>query len=206
MEALHGVQSACGNLFLTVCLYRMGRIPGVVMATVPTSAPVSRRPARPVMKTLTAADRDIERGFREFREAAVRLVEQVADSLGSSEDPIAAAQADLRTVRSIFGKWSADVLMVLHSVPSVGFEQLRRSLPRISPRVLSLKLKELEHAGLVERNIVDARPPRVNYSLTERGWTVTWLAQPILLFVRLSGVPPVPEEDAAPRADSAAEP
>ncbi|MCI4318960.1 MAG: helix-turn-helix transcriptional regulator [Thermoplasmata archaeon] len=163
------------------------------MASAPTSAPVSRRPIRPVMKTLTSADREVERGFREFREAAVRLVEQISDAVGTVQDPIAAAQADLRIVRSIFGKWSADVLLVLHSVPAVGFEQLRRSLPKISPRVLSLKLKELEHAGMVERTIIDSRPPRVSYSLTERGWTVTWLAQPILLYLRLSERPPPPE-------------
>jgi DNA-binding HxlR family transcriptional regulator len=176
------------------------------MATAPASAPVSRRPIRPMMKAVTTTDREIERGFREFREAAVRLVEQVTDAVGTTEDPIAAAQADLRIVRSIFGKWSADVLLVLHSVPSVGFEQLRRSLPKISPRVLSLKLKELEHAGMVERAIIDSRPPRVSYSLTERGWTVTWLAQPILLFLRLSEMPPSTEASPTPASAAPAEP
>ena len=168
------------------------------MAPAPASAPLSRRPIRPVMKAGTSTERDIERGFREFREAAVRLVEQVTDAIGPADDPVAAAQADLRIVRSIFGKWSADVLLVLHSVPSVGFEQLRRSLTKISPRVLSLKLKELEHAGMVERTVIDSRPPRVSYSLTERGWTVTWLAQPILLFLRLSERPPEPGVELTP--------
>jgi DNA-binding HxlR family transcriptional regulator len=157
-----------------------------VMAPARTSAPESRRPTRPVLKAAAGADPAIERGFKEFREAAVRLVEQVSDAIGPHDDPMAVMQADLRIVRSIFGKWSADVLLVLHTVPSIGFEQLRRGLPRISPRVLSQKLKELELAGMVEREIIDSRPPRVKYSLTERGWTVTWLAQPILLFLRLS--------------------
>ncbi|MCI4351583.1 MAG: helix-turn-helix transcriptional regulator [Thermoplasmata archaeon] len=161
----------------------------MVMAPAPTSAQGSRRPTRSLVTGVISADEEIERGFREFREAAVRLVERVSDTLGTVEDPVASAQADLRIVRSIFGKWSADVLLVLHSVPAIGFEQLRRSLLRISPRVLSQKLKELEQAGMVQREIVDSRPPRVKYSLTERGWTVTWLAQPILLFLRLSEKP-----------------
>lgn len=133
-----------------------------------------------------SVDAEVERSFREFRESAVRLVERVTDIAGDPSDPALAAQADLRIVRSIFGKWSADVLLALHVSPSVGFEDLRRSLPGISPRVLSLKLKELEQNHMVTREILDTRPPRVHYSLTERGWTVTWLAQPIFLFLRLT--------------------
>ena len=56
----------------------------------------------------------------------------------------------------------------------------------VSPRVLSLKLKELEQNGLVHREILDTRPPRVRYTLTHRGWTVAWLAQPVLLYLRFS--------------------
>ena len=129
---------------------------------------------------------EVDRSFREFRESAVRLVERVTDLAGEANDPAVAAQADLRIVRSIFGKWSADVLLALHVSPSVGFEELRRSLPGISPRVLSLKLKELEQNHMVTREILDTRPPRVHYSLTERGWTVAWLAQPIFLFLRMT--------------------
>lgn len=133
-----------------------------------------------------SAAREIERSFREFRESAVRLVERVTDLAGEPADPVTSVQADLKILRSIFGKWSADVLLALHARPSVGFEDLRRSLPGISPRVLSLKLKELEQNGMVTREILDTRPPRVHYSLTERGWTVAWLAQPIFMFLRLT--------------------
>jgi DNA-binding HxlR family transcriptional regulator len=90
---------------------------------------------------------------------------------------------DLRLVRSVFGKWSTEVLMVLHSAPSVGFEELRRALPGIRPRVLSMKLKGLEQYGMVHREILATRPPRVRYTLTDRGWTVAWLSDPVLLFL-----------------------
>ncbi|HKV90154.1 MAG TPA: helix-turn-helix domain-containing protein [Thermoplasmata archaeon] len=127
---------------------------------------------------------EIERAFAEFREAAVRLAERVNDLHEVETDPIAAARADLQIVRSIFGKWSPEVLVALHAVPSVGFEELRRNLSGISPRVLSLKLKELEQNGMVHREVIDSRPPRVRYALTDRGWTVAWLAQPVLLYLR----------------------
>lgn len=144
------------------------------------------RGAKPVAAPSSSPDEELDREFSEFRESAVRLVERVTDLVGPSGDPVAAAQADLKIVRSIFGKWSADILISLHAVPSIGFEELRRSMPGISPRVLSMKLKELEQNGMVQREIIDTRPPRVRYSLTQRGWTVAWLSQPVFLFLRLT--------------------
>jgi DNA-binding HxlR family transcriptional regulator len=152
----------------------------------PTPTVTMVRQAKPGPGLEASAEESASKTFREFRESAVRLVERVTDLFGPEGDPIVEAQADLRIVRSIFGKWAADVLLALHAVPSVGFEELRRTLPGISPRVLSLKLKELEQNGMVQREILDSRPPRVRYSLTERGWTVAWLAQPIFLFLRMT--------------------
>jgi DNA-binding HxlR family transcriptional regulator len=131
---------------------------------------------------------EIDQCFREFREAAVRLVERVNDLMTAAQPTRGGAQKDVRLVRSVFGKWSMEVLVALHGSPSAGFEELRRSLPGISPRVLSLKLKGLEQHGMIRREIIDARPPRVRYTLTDRGWTVAWLSDPVLLFLEQSEV------------------
>jgi DNA-binding HxlR family transcriptional regulator len=151
----------------------------------PTSA-VQARTTKTPTSAPTSVEEELDRSFSEFRESAVRLIEHVTDMVGPTGDPVAAAQADLKIIRSIFGKWSADILLSLHAVPSIGFEELRRSMPGISPRVLSMKLKELEQNGMVQREIIDTRPPRVRYSLTQRGWTVAWLSQPVFLFLRLT--------------------
>jgi DNA-binding HxlR family transcriptional regulator len=126
---------------------------------------------------------EVDRCFREFRESAVRLVERVSDIMAPNGPRGVPTPKDIGLVRAVFGKWSTEVLVALHTAPSVGFEELRRSLPGISPRVLSLKLKSLEQHDMVRREIVDSRPPRVRYTLTERGWTVAWLSDPILLFL-----------------------
>ena len=126
---------------------------------------------------------EIDRCFREFRESAVRLVERVNDLAGSAMSGPRRPSKDVRLVRSVFGKWSMEVLVALHASPSAGFEELRRALPGISPRVLSLKLKGLEASGMVRREIVDARPPRVQYALTDQGWTIAWLSDPVLLYL-----------------------
>jgi DNA-binding HxlR family transcriptional regulator len=128
-------------------------------------------------------DPQIEASFRRFRESAVRLVEQVSDRLERAPGGKAEPELDPQMIRAIFGKWSADILLALHRTPSARFEDLRRSLAGISARVLSIKLKELQEIGMVTREVVDARPPRVQYGLSERGWTVTWLARPIFLYI-----------------------
>jgi DNA-binding HxlR family transcriptional regulator len=166
-----------------------------------------------VLASMPESEARIEELFRRFREPVVRLVEQVMDVLPPSAGPAADARRDIRLVRSTFGKWSAELLVALHATPSSGFEDLRRSLSGISARVLSIKLNELEENGWVHREILATRPPRARYSLTERGWTIAWLAQPILLYLRAlehnrraaresppgsrSVAPPAPSEPAA---------
>ncbi len=49
------------------------------------------------------------------------------------------------------------------------FCELERSLSGISPRTLSLRLRDLEGAGIVERQTYAEVPPRVEYVLTEKG-------------------------------------
>ena len=49
------------------------------------------------------------------------------------------------------------------------FCELERSLDGISPRTLSLRLRELEAEGVVERRTYPEVPPRVEYALTEKG-------------------------------------
>ena len=49
------------------------------------------------------------------------------------------------------------------------FCELERSLAGISPRTLSLRLRELEAEGVVERRTYPEVPPRVEYALTEKG-------------------------------------
>ena len=49
------------------------------------------------------------------------------------------------------------------------FNEFRQVVGPIPPRTLVTRLSELEEAGVLERVVVDARPPYVEYRLTERG-------------------------------------
>jgi len=146
---------------------------------------LSPAPSAGRVPPLAVPDPAIDRFFQDFRESAVRLAEGVNDlNRRPTEETFEEVQEDLKLLRTVFGKWSPEVLVALHVAPAGGLESLRRRLAGISPRILSLKLKELEEKGMIRREVVDSRPPRVRYSLTERGWTVAWLTQPVLLYLK----------------------
>ena len=73
-----------------------------------------------------------------------------------------------RTADIVCGKWTLLVIRDLADGRS-RFCELERSLQGISPRTLSLRLRALEEEGMVERHTFPAVPPRVEYSLTEKG-------------------------------------
>jgi DNA-binding HxlR family transcriptional regulator len=70
-------------------------------------------------------------------------------------------------------KWSMPVVAALDAAGSSRFAQLRESLPPVSPRALTLALKALAEAGLVERTVVDSFPPTAVYSLAADGRAVS---------------------------------
>ena len=72
------------------------------------------------------------------------------------------------TADIICGKWTMLVIRDLAD-GSTRFSELERSLAGISPRTLSLRLRALEDEGIVERTTYPQVPPRVEYSLTEKG-------------------------------------
>ncbi|HYP47704.1 MAG TPA: helix-turn-helix domain-containing protein [Thermoleophilaceae bacterium] len=72
------------------------------------------------------------------------------------------------TADIVCGKWTILVIRDLAEGHS-RFCELERSLAGISPRTLSLRLRALEEQGIVERHTFPEVPPRVEYSLTDKG-------------------------------------
>ena len=66
------------------------------------------------------------------------------------------------------GAWAANVIWYLSAEPR-RFGELRHDIPRISARVLSARLRELETRGLVTRRVLDTSPPSAEYALTALG-------------------------------------
>jgi DNA-binding HxlR family transcriptional regulator len=66
------------------------------------------------------------------------------------------------------GAWAPNVIWQLSGEPR-RFGELRHDMPKISARVLSARLRELETRGLVTRRVLDSSPPSAEYSLTPLG-------------------------------------
>lgn len=65
-------------------------------------------------------------------------------------------------------RWNGVILRAMfHGLSH--FNEIKRSIPALSPRMLSERLKELEQAGLVEREVIPSTPVRTEYRLTEKG-------------------------------------
>lgn len=73
-----------------------------------------------------------------------------------------------KTLKVIGSRWS---MMILHNLleGKTRFGELQKELSPISPKTLSLRLKELEKEGIVKRKIIAEVPLHVEYSLTAKG-------------------------------------
>ena len=84
-------------------------------------------------------------------------------------------QADFRdtgysyTLSLISGKYKPIILYCLMEYEPVRFNQMQRYLGRVADKTLSQNLKELERDGLIHRKMYAEVPPKVEYTLTERG-------------------------------------
>lgn len=72
------------------------------------------------------------------------------------------------TMNYIGGKWKTVVLWYLRK-DKKRFSELRRLIPNITEKMLSLQLKDLENDGIVNRKLYAEVPPKVEYFLTDFG-------------------------------------
>ena len=71
----------------------------------------------------------------------------------------------------ISGKWKPCIIHVL-SAQTMRFNQLRRNVPGITQRMLTLQLRDLERDGIIARHHYPEIPPRVEYELTKLGQSI----------------------------------
>jgi DNA-binding HxlR family transcriptional regulator len=81
------------------------------------------------------------------------------------------------------GKWKPLIVWYLLS-GTKRFGELRRLIPGVTQQMLTMQLRELEHAGVLHRQVYAQVPPKVEYSLTELGRTL----EPVLYQMAAWGV------------------
>ncbi len=81
------------------------------------------------------------------------------------------------TLQVIGGKWKPVILYHLSNAGLLRFGELKKTMPNITQKMLTQQLRELERDGLVGRKVYAQVPPKVEYSLTEFGWTIVPVLQ-----------------------------
>ena len=77
-----------------------------------------------------------------------------------------------RAVYFLGGKWKIRILFSLLQSKKIRFGEFKKVLKTITLQMLSKQLKELEADGIVNREVIQVMPPKVEYSLTEFGLSV----------------------------------
>lgn len=72
-------------------------------------------------------------------------------------------------LRILMGPWTTYILWLVRSNGPQRFGQLKKQMPTISSKMLTERLRMLEEVGILHREQEATIPPKVTYSLTERG-------------------------------------
>ncbi len=83
----------------------------------------------------------------------------------------------------IGGRWKAVIVFKLIENDVLRFGEFRKVIPKITQRMLTNQLRELEEDGIVHRTVYAEVPPKVEYTLTEYGKTLS----PVLHALRTWG-------------------
>ena len=73
-------------------------------------------------------------------------------------------------------RWSLSVLYAAH-LGAARFSEFEEALGQVPPATLAARLVDLEAAGLLERRVLDTRPPRTEYALSPEGRRLTPLLE-----------------------------
>ncbi|MFF2807396.1 winged helix-turn-helix transcriptional regulator [Streptomyces sp. NPDC058000] len=69
----------------------------------------------------------------------------------------------------VFSRWTTPILWTLHTYGRQRFVEVQRRIAKITPKVLTQRLRQLERDGLIVRTYHPEVPPRVEYEISELG-------------------------------------
>ncbi len=81
------------------------------------------------------------------------------------------------TMQVLGGKWKAILINAIYHTSPARFGELKRSVKGITQSMLTQQLRELEEDGLISRKIYAEITPRVEYTLTDFGLTLSPIMQ-----------------------------
>jgi DNA-binding HxlR family transcriptional regulator len=85
-------------------------------------------------------------------------------------------------------RWTVSILWASYEGAS-RFNEFKQAVGEIPPRTLAQRLVELEAAGVLNRRVMEGRPPRVEYTLTSEGRRLQAVVDALVHFAGPAGYP-----------------
>jgi len=79
-------------------------------------------------------------------------------------------------------RWALAIVWASAEAGAVRFNEFKQTLEGIPPLTLAARLVELEEAGVLERHVLDTRPPRAEYRLTEAGRRLRYVVEALHVY------------------------
>lgn len=98
-----------------------------------------------------------------------RTHSEVSDAPSRCLGPDGSAALVEKALRILEGRWKLAIIFRLYGEEVMRFSALEKSIGKVSQKVLTQQLRELERDGLVKRTVHPVVPPRVDYELTTLG-------------------------------------
>lgn len=76
-------------------------------------------------------------------------------------------------INVLSGKWKLQILFHIYQQKNIRFNELQRRLGQITTKTLTAQLRELEEQKIIKRTVYPEVPPKVEYSFSEIGETLT---------------------------------
>ncbi len=93
----------------------------------------------------------------------------MSENKHSEDKQIQRCESMSRLQSIISGKWKILIIWYIYSFEVQRFNELQRRLDGITQSTLTKQLRELEQDGLIRRTVYPVVPPKVEYTLTEKG-------------------------------------
>ncbi len=130
--------------------------------------------------------RELMDRFTVLAETCARFSAEVYRRSGTpiESDVEGTVQRNLSIAHTVFSSWSLEILAVIYLNKAIRLHDLRGAIHTISARTLATKLRQLERAGLVQREDSEKEPTETRYYLTHKGLMITRLGEPVFLYLR----------------------
>ncbi|MGB0652694.1 MAG: winged helix-turn-helix transcriptional regulator [Thermoplasmatota archaeon] len=169
--------------------------------------------AHPTIEDCPLLDAATEASYQDALAASNTFSLAVLEFLQAKDEGEQAAwiATSVEASRVLFQPWTMEVLYVVATTGRARFTQLHNLLG-MSTRTLSNKLKALRAAGLLEREVFDEQPVRIEYYLTRSGRATAALASPLFAHLNLQALrqagrrPAEPGTETGPRAQASVTP